>query len=313
MSHRVVEVSTASFLTATLTHLVIQQQGEVVARVPIEDLGMLIIDGHGHVITHELIAQLAVANVCVIFTDEKHIPVATSLALTSHHLHAKVLRSQIDCGVPTQKRIWQSIIQGKIESQAQALEIAKHGHFRVNAKRLRDMKPFVRSGDSDNIEAQAARLYWGFLFGEDFTRDRDEPGVNACLNYGYAILRAAMARALVGTGLHPALGIHHHNQFNAFALADDAMEPLRPLVDLKVLEILRDFSASELEELTPALKKHLLEITVCPLKIAGKTYPFMIGLPLYAATLKQAICREKRNVIVPGISAGVPTESCGSS
>ncbi len=311
MSHRVVEISTPSYLSTSLAHLVIQQEGAEVGRVPLEDLGMLIISGWGHTLTSELMSRLAEGNVCVVITDEKHMPVSTSLALTTHHVHAAVLRKQIACGVPTQKRIWQTIIQAKIESQALAIEEARFGHYRKNANTLRGLKALVRSGDPDNIEAQAARIYWDFLLGRDFIRDRDEPGVNGCLNYGYAILRAAMARALVGTGLHPAIGVHHKNLYNAFALADDAMEPLRPLIDLKVVEILMDFQDSPLGELTPALKRRLLEITVSTLKIAGKRYPFMVGLPLYAATLKAAICREKRNLTVPSIFVGADIESCG--
>lgn len=279
-------------------------------KIPVEDLGVLILDSFAITLTSELMVLLAKENVVVIWCDERHMPVAVQCAQSGHHVHAKVLRNQINVAEPTKKRLWQCLIQAKVRNQAEAVRRAEVPNAVRFSKRLASLVPLVRSGDPDNIEAQCARAYWPMLFGPDFLRARDEPGVNACLNYGYAVARAACARALVGTGLAPALGIHHRNIYNPFALADDVMEPLRPMVDLHVFEMLRDHHSSEdfASDLTPPIKRKLLEILLIKLDLEGKSTGFMIGIPQYAAYFKQALCREKTNLIAPGFSTGVVTE-----
>lgn len=314
MSHRVVEVSNPSYLTTDLKHLVVQREGQEVGRVPLEDLGVLVLDSWGIVVTLELQVKLAEANIAVVVCDAKHMPTGMLVGFEGHHQHAKVIRDQIRVAEPTKKRLWQAIIQAKIRNQAESLLRSGNPTAKRDAHQLAGLATLVRSGDPDNLEGQAARMYWQMLFGGEFLRDRDEPGINACLNYGYAIIRAAVTRALVGTGLHPALGIHHRNLYNAFALADDVMEPLRPMVDLHVFQFLSECADAEepfAPELTPAIKRRLLEILLIRLDLARKTTGIMIGIPQYAAYFKQALCRERTKLIVPAFGTGADTESCG--
>lgn len=314
MSHRVVEVSNPSYLTTDLKHLVVQRDGKEVGRVPLEDLGVLVLDSWGIVVTLELQVRLAEENIAVVVCDAKHMPTGMLVGFEGHHQHAKVMREQIDVAEPTKKRLWQAIIQSKIRNQAEAVFRSGQPHSRRDANKLAGLATLVRSGDSENMEGQAARVYWPMLFGDEFLRDRDEPGINACLNYGYAIIRAAVTRALVGTGLHPALGIHHRNLYNAFALADDVMEPLRPMVDLHVYRFRSEWSDPEVpfaSELTPAMKRRLLDILLIKLDLARKTTGIMIGIPKYAAYFKQALCRERTKLIAPAFGTGADTESCG--
>lgn len=311
MSHRVVEISRPSFLSTTLQHLVVEQEGAEVGRVPIEDLGVLLLDSYGIVLTQELLVRLSKHQVTVIVCDEKHMPTGSYLAHEGHHRHAEIVREQAAASEPVKKRLWQQTVQAKVRNQAEAVRRNRRGHYRKNAAEIEGLVPFVRSGDPDNIEARAARLYWEALFGSDFMRNREEPGANAALNYGYAVIRAACARALVGTGLHPAFGIFHRNAYNAFTLADDLMEPWRPMVDLQVAQWLEAHGPDAADVITPALKRHLLEVLVLPVVLAGKRTPPAIGIPLCAASYKQVLCGEKRKSIAPEFAAGADTESCG--
>lgn len=273
----------------------IEQGGEEVGRVPIEDLGVLILDSYGITYTQELLIVCAESNVAVIICDAKHTPTAMFLPFESNSLHTKTLREQIECSEPKKKRVWQQIVAAKIAAQARLVSTRS---VRDGAK-LKALVTKVRSGDPDNLEAQAAWLYFESLFGDGFVRERNEPGINALLNYGYAILRACVARALVGTGLNCALGVFHSNQYNAFGLADVAMEPLRPLVDAHVLQWATDHP--EELGLNPATKRALLEFTGFAVTFAGKKLPLTVCLPLYAASLKRAICGEDRKLQIPEV------------
>ena len=164
--------------------------------------------------------------------------------------------------------------------------------------RLEHLSAAVKSGDPSNIESQAARIYWGTLFGPTFRRDRTEEGINALLNYGYTVMRAAVARALVGTGLHPSLGIHHRNQYNSFALADDLLEPLRPLVDIQVFQL-----ASEGKEknLDVEQKKSLLECLSWQVYMKEEKNPLMVALHEYAAGVRRTLAGEIKQPLIPKI------------
>ncbi len=247
----------------------------------------------------------------LIWCDAKHHPASLTLPLSAHHLHARILRQQIECSLPTQKRLWQALVRAKLVNQAQVLELARGHSARRTAARLRELAAMVRSGDPDNVEAVGAQLYWPALFGDGFQRDTEAPGLNAALNYAYAVLRAAVARALVGAGLHPALGVFHRNLYNSFALADDVMEPLRPWVDLSVARAQEEFD--DLETLSPAVKRRLLDFFTGRLPFQGKMVAFTAMLPDYAAAFRQTLCRERLKFPVPGIPAGADSERCGSS
>lgn len=263
------------------------------AAIPVEDLSVLILDSWGITLTHELLSALAEANVMVILCDPKHLPRAQILPLYGSATHAKTMREQIVCSEPKRKRIWQQIVQAKIREQARTLR--QIGNSR-SATKIESMVESVLSGDSANIEGQAPRIYFPALFGKGFERDREETGINSMLNYGYAIVRAMTARALVGAGLHPALGVFHRGPLNPFNLADDAVEPLRPMVDAHVYALWRELRP---DELTPELKKRLLQVSVLTVNFAGKPFEINVALERYAASLREGLCGEARKINLP--------------
>lgn len=190
--------------------------------------------------------------------------------------------------------MWQAIVRAKIREQAKALLLSTGDDSPLPAYAKR-----VKSGDTENIEGQAARIYWQKLFGQDFRRDPKTPGINTLLNYGYAVMRAAVARAIVSTGLHPSLGLHHHNQYNSFCLADDLLEPLRPAVDLKVYELCKKLP--EEPALTTENKRTLLETLSADRAMNGQRLPLMTSLHHYAASVRKVICGECRRMEIPAL------------
>lgn len=286
MIKRVVEIANPARLRSENRQLVIERQDFPAATIPFEDLGVLIIDHPAVLYSQRVLIDCSKQNVALIVCDEKHHPSASLLPFEGNHLHTKVFRDQVAVKQPIRKRVWQSIIQSKIHAQAELLErVGEEGAD------IRNLTTKVVSGDSSNIEAQASRLYWRRLFGSGFKRERDQPGTNALLNYGYAIIRAAVARSVVSAGLHPAYGIKHSNQYNPFCLADDLIEPLRPLVDAKVREFReeeRDFPESE-----PAssleLRRALLSLLGVNVTLNGAALPIIPALQLYAAGCRDAL------------------------
>lgn len=226
-----------------------KEMPEETRTIPIEDVGMVIIENQMVSVTIPLLNELVDAGVAVVLCDRKGMPHAMLQNMDGNNLQGEFLRNQIEVGEVLRKQLWKQIVEAKIRNQAALLE-KLHG----KGAQLKPLYMNVKSGDCDNREGIAARLYWGALFGNDFTRDREEAGINALLNYGYAVLRAATARALVSAGLTPSLGIFHHNRSNAFPLADDLMEPYRPFVD----EIVYHLCEEGRLELTKDAKVELL-------------------------------------------------------
>ncbi|HJT36296.1 MAG TPA: type II CRISPR-associated endonuclease Cas1, partial [Pirellulales bacterium] len=201
--------------------------------VPLTEIAVLIAAHPQVTFTQAVLGGLAAAGGIFIVCDERWLPAGMLLPLRGHHLQARRFQAQAAVAAPVKKRLWQQIVRAKIETQAQALETL-HG----DSAGLRPLVPLVRSGDPENIEARAARIYWPLLFADESFRRQWEAGdQNRLLNYGYAVLRAIVARALCAAGLHPTLGLHHHNQYSAFCLADDLMEPFRPVVDIVVARL----------------------------------------------------------------------------
>lgn len=299
MIKRVVEISSPGRLSMKNRQLVVEREKEEAVCVPIEDIGILILDHPAIVATHGLITACAEEGVAVIFCDSKHHPAGVLMPVKGNELQTKTIAGQVRSGMPVRKRLWQSIISAKIRGQAGVLERAG-----TEAGALRAFAQMVRSGDPDNLEAQAARLYWPRLFGDDFRRERDAPGINALLNYGYAIMRSATARAVVATGLHPSIGLHHRNQYNAFCLADDLLEPVRPLVDHRVYEIWK--SNADRLEITREIKKNLLDLLSADCLIGGRRLPLMSGLHYYAASVRKVITKEEKDVEIPEIWCDLP-------
>ena len=263
---------------------------------PIEDIGVVVLDNKQITITSGLLDALLENNCAIITCDTKSMPVGLMLPLYGNTTQNERFRIQLEASLPLKKQLWQQTIKSKINNQASVLAICK----KEEMKCMRIWANDVKSGDSDNLEARAAAFYWKNLFSDvdGFTRERDGIPPNNLLNYGYAILRAIVARALVTSGLLPTLGIHHHNRYNAYCLADDIMEPYRPYVDELVYNTIKD-EKKKSDVLTNELKVILLTIPTIEVKIAGKRSPLMVAVGQTSASLFKCFNGELRNIIYP--------------
>ena len=261
--------------------------------IPIEDIGGVIIEHQEVSITLPLINALVAANVQVIVCGANGMPSAMIQSLEGGNLQGENLRNQISTGEVLKKQLWKQIVERKIKNQAALLN--KSG---LNGDLLKPYYQNVKSGDTDNREAIAARTYFTELFGKAFVRDRDSDGINTLLNYGYTILRAATARALVSSGLLPAIGIFHHNRSNAFPLADDIMEPYRPYVD----EIVYGLALRGNLSLTKDVKAELIRVIYADTKFSKVTRPLSIGLTLTTASLAKSFANGQAKLSLPLMS-----------
>ena len=264
---------------------------------PIEDIGVVVLDNQRITITTGAIEALLENNCAIITCDHRSMPVGLMLPLTGNTTQSERFRDQINASLPLKKQLWQQTIQAKISNQASVLSVCR----RAEVGCLRAWARDVRSGDPDNFEGRAAAYYWRNLFGmhiDNFTRDREGVPPNNALNYGYAILRAIVARALVSSGMLPTLGIHHHNRYNAYCLADDIMEPYRPYVDEYVFQLIQKHGLPS-EELPKAWKAELLLIPTLDVVIGGKKSPLMVGVSQTTASLYKCFCGEMRKVAYP--------------
>lgn len=266
---------------------------ETIRTVPIEDIGVVVLDNKQITITQGALAELVANSAAVITCDSKCMPTGMLLPLSGNTLYQERFRNQIEAAIPLRKQLWQQTVKAKIENQAFCLQKNTSKSFVP----LHVLARKVRSDDADNHEAQAAAYYWKNLFSDGFTRDKDGIPPNNLLNYGYAILRAVIARALVGSGLLPVYGIHHHNRYNAYCLADDIMEPYRPFVDDLVISTMKKMEVSD--DLTVALKREMLSIPVLDVVIGGKRSPLMIAAGLTTASLAKCYNGEAREISYP--------------
>lgn len=270
-----------------------KEQAEVTK--PVEDIGIVVLDNKQITITSGVLEALLENNAAVITCNSKSMPVGLMLPLYGNTTQNERFRHQLDASLPLKKQLWQQTIRMKIENQATVLRKCKGEEMKC----MRVWAADVKSGDPDNLEARAAAFYWKNLFVdiEGFTREREGIPPNNLLNYGYAILRAVVARALVTSGLLPTLGIHHHNRYNAYCLADDIMEPYRPYVDELIYGIVK--SGIEYEELTKELKAQLLGIPTLEVKIDGRRSPLMIAVSQTTASLYKCFSGELRRIAYP--------------
>lgn len=269
-----------------------KQQSEITK--PIEDIGLVVLDNKQITITSGLLEALLENNCAVVTCDSKSMPTGLLLPLSGNTTQNERFRHQLDASLPLKKQLWQQTIQSKIENQAVCLE----RNSKAESKCMHIWANKVKSGDADNIEARAAAYYWKNIFPfDDFVRGREELPPNNLLNFGYAILRSIVARALVGSGLLPTLGIHHHNRYNAYCLADDIMEPYRPFVDQLVHKIV--VSGIDYSELTPEIKRELLTIPTLDVIIGGKRSPLMIAVGQTTASLYKCFSGELRKIVYP--------------
>lgn len=261
---------------------------------PIEDIGVVVLDNKQITITSGVLEALLENNCAVITCDSKSMPIGLMLPLYGNTTQNERFRHQLSASLPLMKQLWQQTVKQKIENQAVVLKKCAGEEVKCMEKWASD----VKSGDSDNLEARAAAYYWRNLFTiEGFKRDREGIPPNNLLNYGYAILRAVVASGLVASGLLPTLGIHHHNRYNAYCLADDIMEPYRPYVDELVCNIVK--SRQDYAELTKDLKIELLSIPVLDVTIAGKRSPLMVAVGQTTASLYKCFSGESRKIVYP--------------
>jgi CRISPR-associated protein Cas1 len=266
-------------------------------QVPVEDLTSLIIDNPQVTITAALLSHMALEGCPVIICDKKHMPCGLYLPFHQHTRQAKVAALQLDAGGPLRKRLWQGLVRQKITNQAMALDICG----RDGGRKLRLMRAQTDSGDTRNMEAQAARLYWQYLMGSEFVRqgyrDDSPDRLNGALNYGYAIMRSVVCKALVSRGLLPALGVKHDNNLNAFNLADDFIEPLRPLVECQVWRLKERWPLEQLP-LSREDRQELALLTHHKIEIAGQVVSAHHGAEMMASSLVRALERKEAGLLV---------------
>ena len=265
--------------------------------MPIEDIGIVILESDKIDITTSALQSLAEQNVAVVLCDKAHMPSAQLLPFAANATASESTEAQLSATDAVQGRLWRQIVRQKIRNQAMLMQRLGADNF----KRLLSLADEVKNGDPQNCEAQAARIYFQTLGPEGFVRDREGDWPNAPLNYGYAILRAAVARALVGSGLVCFHGIHHHNRYNAFALADDVMEPYRPFVDQYVLGKVRPFDVP-LKELSREMKARLLEMLTCDVKLGEVRRPLMVALSYTTASLAAYYRKEVEELSLPRLN-----------
>ena len=259
--------------------MVVSAEREEIGRVPLDDIGVVVVNAHGVTYSNNLVIELAARGACMVLCGSNHAPVAWLWPMVGHHAQAARMLAQVSATKPLGKRLWKIVVRAKIEQQGAVLRaLGRPGEgFHLLARQ-------VSSGDPENMEAQAARRYWPLLFGPQFRRNREEPGLNGLLNYGYTVLRSAAARAVVAAGLHPSLGIHHRHRANDMCLVDDMMEPFRPLVDLQVARL---FERSTVE-VDRSAKEALAGLTAVDMQTARGVTPLGTCLERLATSLGQA-------------------------
>lgn len=271
--------------------LKISEQGEEIARIPLDSIHALLLNCHQATLSQNILLECAESGIPVIICSSNHQPAGILWPVISHHKQAGNLLAQLHGSAPLAKQLWKRLIQSKIAGQHEVLERlgkARGGELLAMARR-------VKSGDPENLEAQAARRYWRLLMGGDFTRNPEHEGPNALLNYGYAILRSTLARAVMAAGLHPSLGVHHQNRLNAFCLVDDLMEPFRPVVDYCVWELMQAGQGG----MTRETKTALAAVTGRPVAMPGGVTSLANASVLVAQSLASAFVERVPKIVLP--------------
>lgn len=302
MIKRVLCFTNPSYLSLRLKQIVCElpsQKGDAASRmiathtIPIEDVGVVILDHKQITITQALLSALLENNCAVITTNDQHMPVGLQLPLSVNSIQSERFRQQLNASEPLRKQMWQQTVTAKILGQADVLR-----EVGIEANNMYAWAKDVRSGDADNMEARAAAFYWRNVFHDpNFVRGQEGDPPNNLLNYGYAIVRAIIARALVAAGLLPTLGIHHHNRYNAYCLADDIMEPYRPFVDKLVIAAMKRHE--DITSLTTEIKRDLLSISTADVLIDGHRSPLMVAAQTTANSVQKCFVGEIRKIIYP--------------
>lgn len=295
MIKRTIEISGYDTrLSVENNQIIVEQDDVLLGKIPSEDVGVLIVDAPSTNYSHSTVVELMNQESVVVLCGKDHMPVGMILPCVANSIQTERLSNQINASLPTKKRLWQQLIQAKIRNQAGNLSEESE-----QRKKLFALAESVKSGDPDNVEAQAARIYWSAWLGEEteFHRSREGNPPNNFLNYGYTIIRAALARAIVGAGFHPSIGLKHHNRYNPFCLADDLLEPFRPIVDKKVRELFLDGN----QELDKKNKAELLSLLMHPVKLYGEKSPFMVALEKMVASLDYCYAGKSDKMVLPSI------------
>jgi CRISPR-associated protein Cas1 len=270
------------------------ESSKEIGQVPLDDIAAVIANAQGLSYTNNLLVALAERGAPFVLCAANHNAVGMLLPIEGNFEQSKRIEAQIAASLPTHKRLWAAVVRSKLEQQAAALEAAGAPTAPLTALAAK-----VRSGDPDNLEAQGARRYWGLLFGDGFRRDQQGGGINGLLNYGYTVMRAAMARAVISAGLHPGIGLHHSHDNNAMRLVDDLMEPFRPVIDLKVWQLRRNGE----ETVTPESKRALVRTLYDDMQTASGATPVTVCTQRLAVSLAQVYLgeRDKLDLPLPGL------------
>jgi CRISPR-associated protein Cas1 len=305
MIKKIVEISRErTSLSIKYGQLIIKQDGKETSSVPCEDIGVLLVDNQATNYTHCVFTELLKQGAAVVLCDDSHLPAGMLLPIESNSIQTERCAKQIKAKEPLKKKLWQQIVRAKIKHQAKLVKDDTQIH-----KALTALISQVRSGDPSNIEAQASKKFWSAYLqdltdsstslGMTFHRNIEGKPPNNLLNYGYMVMRAAVARAICSAGLLPSVGLHHRNKYNAFCLADDLVEPFRGFVEAKVREIIQ--SGEDYEDLTQPIKARLLEVLYEEVEIADYKGPLMVGLHRTAASLVRCFCGEQKEIELPRI------------
>lgn len=279
MIGRVLEIQQdGRHLSLSRGFMVVSEQKEEITRIPLDDISVIIANAYQLTYSHNLLLELNRRGIAFVACGSNHLPAAIFWPVDGHHLQAGIMAAQAEAAQPLRKQLWKQLVQAKIRFQHEVLEAVG-----IQEQGLHEMAKRVRSGDPENLEAQAARRYWPLLMGRGFSRDKEGNGINAMLNYGYAIIRSGVARAVMAAGLHPTLGVFHRNRLNPMCLVDDLMEPFRPRIDWEVSLMSQEGEA----ELTPEVKKRLALLLLQDCTYDGNATPISVSMFRTAQSLAQ--------------------------
>lgn len=291
MVGRVVEIATdGRHLSIHRGFLVVAERGEEVGRVALDEIAAVVANAHGLTYTNNALVELSARGIPVVLCGANHMPAAIVWPVDAHHVQTGRMNDQVGASLPLKKRLWAQLVRAKIMAQGATLAAvgAPNGGFYLLSRK-------VRSGDPDNVEAEAARRYWPLLFGPEFRRDKDGAGTNGLLNYGYAVLRAGVARAVMAAGLHPSFGLMHSNRSNPMVLIDDLMEPFRPTVDREVRRLL----SAGITEVNREAKAELARLMILDLPTSHGLSPLMTCAERLAQSLARAYAGEPADLDLP--------------
>ena len=296
MQNRIVEISSnGAYLSVVRGFLSVKVDGEVAGQVAIEDMAALIIRGHGASLSVNICSRLSEANIPIVICGSNQSPASIIWPVSGHFAQGLHMQAQATSNKPLQKRLWAQLVKAKVQAQADVLEMRN-----LNCTDLRSMAGRIKSGDSDNIEAQAARKYWPRLMGSEFKRGTHQGGIKVSLNYGYTVLRAAVARSVIAAGLHPSLSLHHQSRGDALRLADDLMEPFRPWVDHAVCQLNDQLNAGQDFDLDRKQKAALVAVLTIDLQSPHGASPMQVSMDRLAQSLVQVFLNARKTMELPG-------------